>query len=120
MANHNELGDKGEKIAQEYLTQKKYQILNTNWRFGKDEIDIIASIEEYLVFVEVKTRNTHFFGEPETFVSKAKQSRIIKAAQHYVEKQELDLEVRFDVIGIVLNSKEQKINHIEDAYHPRW
>lgn len=120
MAHHNDIGNKGEEIATNHLVEKGWQILHKNWRFGKDEIDIIAQTDDTIVFVEVKTRHNNFFGNPHEFVSPQKQKRIIKAAGHFMEKQKLDLEVRFDIVGIILNNKYQKIEHIEDAYSPRW
>ncbi len=120
MATHNELGKKGEELAIAHLRKYGYEILDRNWRFGKEEIDIIARIGQELVIAEVKTRHSDFFGSPEEFVSRSKQQHLIKAANAYVEKKDLDLEVRFDVIGIILNSKEERIHHIEDAFQPRW
>ena len=67
---------------------------------------------------EVKTRKSNFFGEPEEFVTRQKQKHLIKAANAYIEKNNLDLEVRFDIISIILSGNEQKIFHIEDAFHP--
>ena len=120
MATHNDLGNEGEDMAAAHLVKSGYQILEQNWRFGKEEIDIIARIGDELVIVEVKTRNSDFFGEPHEFVSKSKQNHMIRAANAYVEKKDLDVEVRFDVIGIILNQKEQKLDHIADAFQPYW
>lgn len=120
MASHNDLGEKGEELAVKHLEKNGYSILERNWYFGKEEIDIIARIGNELVVVEVKTRNSDFFGNPEEAVSRSKQSHLIRAANAYIEKKDLDLEVRFDVIGIILNQKGQKLNHIEDAFQPRW
>lgn len=120
MADHNELGEKGEEMALQHLEKNGFEILDTNWRFGKDEIDIIARKSDELIIVEVKTRINEYFGDPEEFVSTGKQKRLIKAANAYIEEKDLDLETRFDVIGIILNSKYQKINHIEEAFGPQW
>jgi putative endonuclease len=65
MAEHNELGEKGEELARNFLRKKGYKIIERNWRFGKDEIDIIAIDNDYLVIVEVKTRRSNYFAEPE-------------------------------------------------------
>ena len=120
MASHNDLGKEGEQMAAAHLVKSGYKILEQNWHFGKEEIDIIARIGDELVIVEVKTRNSDFFGEPHEFVSKGKQNHMIRAAHAYVEKFDLDVEVRFDVIGIILNKSGQKLDHIEDAFQPRW
>ena len=120
MAAHNELGEKGEELAVLHLMKLGYEILERNWYFGKQEVDIIAQYQDQIVIVEVKTRNSDYFGEPEQSVSLAKQTHLVRAAHAYINKNRLDLEVRFDVIGIILNKKEQRLNHIEDAFQPRW
>ena len=118
MAEHNDLGTLGEEMAAKHLHDKGFTILATNWRFGKDEIDIIAEKGDFLVIVEVKTRRSAGFGEPEVFVNKTKQRFLVRAAQAYLEKNEVDKETRFDVISIVLNNTTRNINHIEDAFYP--
>lgn len=118
MATHNETGTKGEQIAANYLEKKGYTVLETNWRFKNLEADIIASIDKTLVIAEVKTRKSNYFGEPETFVNKQKQKNLIMAANEYIVRNQLDMEVRFDIISIIINDKEIKINHIEDAFYP--
>ena len=80
MAQHNETGIRGEQLAREFLLKKNYQILETNWRHEKEEVDIIAMDERELVIVEVKTRSTDYFGNPEEAVSEAKEQRLIAAA----------------------------------------
>lgn len=118
VAEHNNTGVKGEELALFYLEGKGYVILEKNWRFGKEEIDIIAREKETLVVVEVKTRGGSFFGEPEEFVNRQKQRHLIKAINAYIEKNNLDLEVRFDIVGVILTGKTHRINHVEDAFHP--
>src|SRR3954469_14470160 len=113
MAEHNETGMKGEKIAEEYLISKGYSVLETNWRFGNLEADIIATNDRVIIVAEVKTRSTNLFGEPETFVTKQKQKNLIKAANNYIVRYKLDLEVRFDIISVIINSKGTTVNHIE-------
>ena len=121
MAEHNDLGKAGEELACEYLINKGFKILERNWRFGNDEIDIIAQHADNLIVVEVKTRMTNFFGEPQTFVSKQKQGFLIRAANVYSERIKQDLEVRFDIIGVVLSTGAAPIiEHIEEAFLPRW
>jgi len=120
MATHNDLGKLGEEIAQKHLRDNGYTILECNWVYGKEEIDVIARKKNELVIVEVKTRNSDFFGDPQAFVSKAKQKHLIRAAHAYVERHKLDVEVRFDVIGIILNQSGQKLEHLEEAFQPRW
>jgi putative endonuclease len=118
MAQHNQLGEKGETLAVALLRKKGYSVLAANWRSGKNELDIVARIGDTMVFVEVKTRATDFFGEPSKAVSRAKQKRTIEAANQYLQKHELDLEARFDVVSIVTFGSKTKIEHIEDAFFP--
>lgn len=118
MAEHNDTGTKGEELAATFLQNKGYLILEKNWRFKNLEADIIATVSSMLVIAEVKTRKSNYFGEPETFVNKQKQKNLIKAAQEYIQRNQLDLEVRFDIISIILGDSQMKINHIEDAFYP--
>ncbi|MBI1286221.1 MAG: YraN family protein [Flavobacteriales bacterium] len=118
MADHNKLGEKGENLAVKELLKKGYSILDENWRSGRNELDIVARIGNTIVFVEVKTRSTDFFGDPSEAVSMAKQKRIIQAANDYLQQHELELEARFDVISIVATAKETSIDHMEDAFYP--
>jgi len=120
MASHNELGKEGEELATNFLRKKGYEILERNFRFGRDEVDIIAKINEYIVFVEVKTRSSNFLGEPEDEVSTGQQKRIIKVANHYLIENDLDNEGRFDIFGIIINQNKKSINHIIEAFKPRW
>ena len=117
MAEHNITGQKGEEMAAKFLEEKGYTILETNWRFMHLEADIIAKTGQTLVVAEVKTRKSNYFGEPESFVTKQKQKNLIRAANAYVERKDLDLEVRFDIISIVLNDN-TAVKHIEDAFYP--
>lgn len=118
MAQHNELGKKGEKLAKQMLINKGFKILETNWRHDKDEIDIIAADGDEIVIVEVKTRSTDFFGNPEDSVDSKKENYLIRATESYLEVNNIDIDTRFDIVAIVLNSKETKIHHIIDAFYP--
>lgn len=118
MAEHNELGEKGEFLALQLLEKKGYQILEKNWRTGKLEIDIIAEKEGFVVFVEVKTRTSNYLGDPELAVTRKKQSQLVKAADFYFKQTDCQLESRFDIITVILNSKKEEINHIEGAFYP--
>ena len=118
MAQHNELGKKGEDIAAAHFEEEGYKILNRNWRFGKDEVDIIAEKGNFIVFAEVKTRSTAFFGEPEEAVDKQKQRFMVRAADIYVNQKSIDLEVRFDIISIIFEKGKHTLRHIEDAFYP--
>lgn len=118
MSQSNILGKKGEEWAIEYLKNKGYKIMATNWHYGHAEIDIIAEKDNILAIIEVKTRWTNYFGEPEEFVSRKKQRLIIQAADAYIRQHNINKEARFDIISILYNNNEHKITHIEDAFYP--
>jgi putative endonuclease len=118
MAEFHELGKRGEELAISYFKGKGYEILETNWRKGSLEVDIIARTGQILIITEVKTRSTNYFGEPEEFVTRAKQKNLIKAANSYILQNNLDVEARFDIISVLFKGNSHKINHIEDAFYP--
>ena len=105
-------------MAVDLLLTKGYKILETNWRLGKNEIDIIAREKDFIVIVEVKTRVSNYFAEPEMAVTRDKQHKLINAANAYVRLKRLNIEVRFDIISIVIGPGKEQINHIEDAFYP--
>jgi len=111
-------GGEGEAEAVKYLRSIGYQILETNWRHSNQEIDIIAKDKFYLVIAEVKTRSSNAFGEPEVFVNRQKQRNLIKAANAYLEKKNLMLESRFDILSVMKNGETYKVNHIQNAFYP--
>jgi putative endonuclease len=119
VAVHNELGKLGESIAIGYLSGRSYEILERNWRLGRLEIDIIAREGNHLVVAEVKTRAGNFTLLPEEAVNAKRQKRLIRAANAYICRSDLNLEVRFDIITIIFESKtEYRLNHIENAFYP--
>lgn len=120
MAEHIDFGKQGEEIAVKYLTDKGYEILERNWRNRHKEVDIIAKDGRELVFVEVKTRKSNNYGEPDLAVNKQKQRLLISAANAYIFRNNMDLDARFDIISIILSDGEPKIDHIEDAFLPHW
>ncbi len=112
----HEIGRQGEAIALHFLPCKKHNILEKNWRWQKAEIDIISQDEKTLVFVEVKTRSTERYGQPKEFVSLRKEALMKEAAEAYLEINELELELRFDIISIVLKNGTPKIEHLENVF----
>ncbi|WP_033959764.1 YraN family protein [Psychroserpens jangbogonensis] len=117
MANHNELGKKGEDLAAVFLEKNGYKVLTRNYIFQKAEVDIIAKKENVLAVVEVKTRSTNVFGNPQDFLKPKQIQRIVKAVDNYVTSNQLDIEVRFDIIAIVKNGNQFDIEHLENAYY---
>ena len=119
MRTKKETGNFGEKEAIKYLIESEYQIIATNWRYLKAEIDIIAKKGDWLIFVEVKTRSTSDFGNPEEFVSNKQQKLIINAAHEFIVGNDRNEEARFDIISIIApNGKMESIEHIEGAFYP--
>ncbi len=118
MATHNELGELGEEIATQFLLQKNYKILDRNWRWRKKELDIIALDNDFLVFIEVKTRKFGSLENPKDAVTKKKQKFIIEGANAYIEAKNIEKEVRLDIISVLVKGKEHIIEHIEDAFYP--
>jgi len=117
MAQHNELGKKGEQLAVDFLLKNNYTIIERNYRFDKAEVDIIAQKAEILAIVEVKTRSTTDFGNPQDFVKPKQIKNLVKAVDEYVNVNDLDVEVRFDIIAIVKQNKSFKIEHLENAFY---
>ena len=116
MAIHNELGEKGEQLAVELLQKNNYKILERNWRFKKAEVDVIALKNNILAVIEVKTRSSNYFGNPQDFVNQKKIQLLVEAINEYVISKELDVEVRFDIIAILKNKDNFNIEHLEDAF----
>tara|TARA_R110002050_G_scaffold94765_1_gene197038 strand:- start:18149 stop:18508 length:360 start_codon:yes stop_codon:yes gene_type:complete len=117
MAQHNELGKKGEQLAVDFLLKNGYNIIERNYRFNKAEVDIIAKKKDILAVIEVKTRSTIDFGNPQDFVKPKQIQRLVKAVDEYVTENDLDVEVRFDIIAIVKKSKTFNIEHLENAFY---
>ena len=117
MAQHNQLGKKGEKLAVDFLLDKGYDIVEQNYRFDKAEVDIIAKKNQTLAIIEVKTRSTSDFGDPQNFLKPKQIQRIVKAVDEYVLVNNLDVEIRFDIIAIVKENKGFSIEHLENAFY---
>jgi putative endonuclease len=116
MAAHNELGKKGEQLAIDFLIKNEYKILEKNYRYLKAEVDIIAQKENTLVVVEVKTRSTDYFGDPQDAVNPKKIKHLVSAIDYYIIDKDLDVEVRFDIIAIIHQNNKTRIEHLEDAF----
>lgn len=117
MAQHNQLGSQGEQLAVDFLLKNGYDILDRNYRFNKAEVDIIAKQKDILAIIEVKTRSTIDFGNPQDFVKPKQIQRLVKAIDEYVNANQLDVEVRFDIIAIIKEGKGFKIEHLENAFY---
>lgn len=118
MSQSSDLGKEGEDRAAKYLEENGFRILHRNWKSGKNEIDIIAEIKDYIVFTEVKTRVDGYFEPPKNAVTREKQRSIIWAADAYLNRHSIDKECRFDVITLIKKADDFEIEHIPDAFYP--
>lgn len=116
MAQHNDLGKWGEQLAVAYLKSNNYTILHKNWTYRKAEIDIIARKDDILAAIEVKTRSSIAYGKPETFVSPKKIQLLVQAVNQYIIENDLDLEVRFDIVSVYKNGDVFETEHFTDAF----
>lgn len=120
MAQHNELGRRGEELATAFLLSKGYSILDRNWRSGRKEIDIVAQDGNDIVFVEIKTRTDETFNDARDAVDSRKRQHLIYAADAYMRSHTYNLSPRFDIITVVGHLADPAapltIDHIEDAY----
>ena len=112
---HITTGVWGEEMAAAYLREKGYVILERDWHSGHRDIDIIARTDEYLVFVEVKTRRNTLYGVPELSVGFKKRRNLLHAINHYVRYRKIYAPIRFDIITVIgqPGAPNPIINHIE-------
>lgn len=119
MAKHLDTGKLGEDAAKRFLEQKGFRILETNWRYKRLEVDIIAYDGAELVFVEVKTRSSKYFGTPEVFVDKRKEKLLAQAAAAYMEVIGHEWTIRFDVVSVLVGRNGRLyVRHLRDAFFP--
>lgn len=116
MAEHNDLGKLGEEKAAAFLVSLGHVLLATNYRAGRDEVDIITKHGNMVVFTEVKTRSSNSFGLPEEFVDKKKRQGMKKVADAYLLEQNIDTEIRFDIISVQQVNGKLQLHHIPDAF----
>lgn len=118
MAKHNQIGSEGEDLACQWLMAKGLDILHRNWRTGRDEIDIVAREGGILVVVEVKTRSSAHWGDPELAVGPAKRRHLLRAANELLHTFPEDVELRFDVLSITHTPRGPEFVHIPNAFYP--
>jgi len=116
--NQCETGRKAEQLVARYLTARGYRIWKTNWRWGRKELDLVATHHGELVIVEVKCSVENQVNSPSEVVDQRKQRHIILAAEAFIWLHNIKMPTRFDVIGVIYNSGHAKIEHIENAFLP--
>lgn len=109
-------GNKGEELAANFLSDKGYEIVSKNYRYKHAEIDLVVRKDKFLVFVEVKTRNSVSFGEPETFVTSKKAAKIMEGAEQFIVEHNWHGNIRFDIVTVKPGNP-PTIDHFEDAFH---
>ena len=118
MAIHNALGKAGEDAVAAYLEHNGYVIRDRNWRKNRLELDIVATKDNGLIIVEVKTRSNTEYIKPQDAVNWQKIRRIVIAADAYVKHFRIDVPVRFDIITAVGDAGAFEIEHIKEAFYP--
>ena len=114
---HLEKGKSGEELASAYLTKNDFELMCSNWRFRRYEIDIVAVKDNVIHFIEVKTRHSNKFGFPEESVSGKKFNNLRRAASAFISQLKEGQKIQFDILSIrILPGKEIEYFFIEDVY----
>jgi putative endonuclease len=111
-------GQTGEQLAADYLRNNGFKILHINWRQGSKELDIVAEKNNRLHVVEVRSLKSNFFMEPYQSINKAKQRTLIAAANAYIQRYDLSMEVQIDVISVVFCNGTHTLEYLPDAIYP--
>lgn len=114
MSDKIKTGNRGENLAADYLEKKGFEIVARNYRFKRCEIDLIARRDNWTIFVEVKTRSSLSYGQPEEFVSGQQVRRIFEAAEEFIFSTDWQGHIRFDIVSVKLG-KVPEVVHFEDA-----
>lgn len=111
-------GQEAEKRAALFYQKQGYTIVAQNFRYRKAEIDLIVRKDNLLVAVEVKARSSIAFGAPYSFISSKKIKLLVMAMDAYIQKRQLDVEVRFDVLSYTLIRGKWQLEQLKDAFYP--
>jgi putative endonuclease len=118
MAEHNEKGIHAEELARKYLIEKGHGLLHNNWKCGHREIDIITEFENYLVITEVKGRLAKNYENPTDLLPYWKMKHLVIAAEVYINRFNIEKEVRFDLIVVIFEADSFRIEHFESVFIP--
>ncbi len=119
MTGKQDTGQRAEQIAVDYLRANGFAIRTTNWRAGHKEVDIVAEKNNVLHIVEVRSLNSTYFQQPYQSIDRAKQRNLIQAADAYIQRYKLTMEVQLDVISVVFNGAEHMIDYLPNAIYPK-
>ena len=114
MSDKIKTGNKGEQLAADFLVAQGFKVVRRNFRYKRAEIDLIVQRDNWLIFVEVKTRTSDSFGEPEAFVDRKQTLRIFDAAEEYIFSTDWHGHIRFDIISVKPGDP-PLVEHFEDA-----
>ncbi|MBC6367277.1 YraN family protein [Algoriphagus sp. AK58] len=118
MAEHNDTGRLAEQLAADWLVSKGYELVETNYRHGYAEIDLIMKYRGLLIFVEVKFRSGTGFGYAEEFVDSVKKKLLVKAADQYIYESDWKKDIRFDIVGVYKDRAGTiRFRQFEDAFY---
>ena len=109
---HIHIGNAGERIAREFCIRRGWNILHTNWRAGRGELDIIAQDGSTTVFIEVKSRTSNTFGLPEEAITPAKQQALRTTISAYCSKFHIK-NFRVDVVGVKIRGTKARVRHLQ-------
>jgi putative endonuclease len=117
MAAHHEFGKAGEQMAAEWLLQHGFELICRNWKSARYEVDIIASRNQVLHFIEVKSRHDDLFGKPEDWVDRKKGNHLLAAGEAFQRKYPEWNHIQFDIFSILLTPDGKRdFFFIEDVY----
>jgi putative endonuclease len=117
MAAHHEFGKAGEQMAAKWLELHGFQLISRNWKSGRYEVDIIASREGILHFIEVKSRHDDLYGKPEDWVDRKKGSHLLSAGEAFLTKYPNWMQVQYDILSILFTPDgKPDFFFIEDVY----
>jgi putative endonuclease len=116
--NHCESGRKAEQLAADFLRAKGYRIWRTNWRWGKKEVDIVATFGGVLIVIEVKSMVGNRVNHPYEVVDQRKQRHLVRAAEGFIRVFNSRLPTRFDVIAVIYHAGGIEIEHVQNAFIP--
>ena len=111
------LGNRGEDLAKEYLLEQGCEIVESNYRYKRSEVDLIVKDGQFLVFVEVKTRKSVDYGHPEESVGERKAQKIIEAADEFIYQNKWKGPIRFDIVSVIIIEGKAEVVRFKDAFY---
>jgi putative endonuclease len=113
-----ETGRRGDEVAAAWLEARGFRVVERNWRCGHKEVDLVAESERAVHIVEVKTLTPPLLSLPAEKVDARKQARLVAAARRLIAERHIDCEVQFDIVAVVLDGEEPKVEYIPEAFYP--